>query len=109
MPWLSARRRSFLAKVQATLDSSGSMTAGELIQRLNQQIKGWALYHRHAVSQRIFAAVDDRIFWTLRRWWQRRHGQKSWGWIRRKYFQRAGDRDWVFTGVVRDGKGKGWP
>jgi RNA-directed DNA polymerase len=101
--------QTFLTKIQETLDGSGSMTAGELIQRLNQQIKGWTMYHRHAVSKRIFAAVDDRIFWKLRRWCRRRHRQKSWGWIRKKYFQWQGERDWVFTGVVRDGKGKGWP
>src|SRR5262249_52898473 len=35
--------KTFLAKVQETIDSSGSMTAGELIQRLNEQIKGWTM------------------------------------------------------------------
>ena len=62
------------------------------------------MYHRFAVSSRIFAAVDDRIFWKLRRWCRRRHRKKSWKWIRKKYFQRAGDRDWVFTGVIRDNR-----
>ena len=85
------------------------MTAGDMIRRLNQQIKGWTMYHRYAVSKRIFAAVDDRIFWKLRRWCRRRHRKKSWKWIKKKYFQREGDRDWVFTGVIRDSKGKAWP
>jgi RNA-directed DNA polymerase len=101
--------KTFLSKIQETIDNSGSMTAGDMIRRLNQQIKGWTMYHRFAVSSRIFAAVDDRIFWKLRRWCRKRHGQKSWGWIRKKYFQRAGDRDWVFTGVIRDSEGKVWP
>ncbi len=101
--------KTFLSKIQETIDNSGSMTAGDMIRRLNQQIKGWTMYHRFAVSSRIFRAVDDRIFWKLRRWCRKRHGQKSWGWIRKKYFQRAGDRDWVFTGVIRDSKGKVWP
>ena len=67
------------------------------------------MYHRFAVSSRIFAAVDNRIYWKLRRWCRKRHRQKSWGWLRKKYFQRAGDRDWTFTGVIRDSKGKVWP
>jgi RNA-directed DNA polymerase len=101
--------QTFLSRIQETIDRSGSQTAGDMIWRLNQQIKGWTMYHRFAVSSRIFAAVDDRIFWKLRRWCRKRHRSKSWGWIRKKYFQRAGDRAGVFTGVIRDSKGKGWP
>src|SRR5262249_44831760 len=101
--------KTFLSKVQATIDDSGSRTAGDMIRLLNQQIKGWTMYHRFVVSSRIFAAVDDRIFWKLRRWCRNRHPNKSWGWIRKKYFQRSGESDWVFTGVICDSKGKGWP
>src|SRR3954447_7372260 len=50
---------AFLSKIQETIDGSGGMTAGDLIRRLNQQIKGWAMYHRYAVSKCIFHAVDD--------------------------------------------------
>ena len=90
--------KTFLAKIQETIDNSGDMTAGDLIRRLNQQIKGWTMYHRYAVSKRIFAAVDNRIFWKLKRWCHRRHRQKSWKWIKKKYFQQVGHRNWVFTG-----------
>jgi RNA-directed DNA polymerase len=38
--------KTFLSKIQETIDNSGSLTAGELIRRLNQQIKGWVMYHR---------------------------------------------------------------
>ena len=101
--------KTFLAKIQETIDDSGSMTAGDLIRRLNQQIKGWTMYHRHAVSKRTFQAVDHRIFWKLMRWCRRRHRKKSWKWIKKKYFQRVGRRDWVFTGRIRDSQGKAWP
>src|SRR5262245_58566428 len=101
--------KTFLAKIQETLDTAGGMAAGDLIQRLNQQIKGWTMYHRYAVSKRIFQAVDNRIFWKLRRWCRQRHRKKSWKWIRQKYFQRVDRRDWVFTGVIRDSKGSAWP
>ena len=101
--------KTFLAKIQETIDDSGSMTAGDMVRRLNQQIKGWTMYHRHAVSKRTFQAVDHRIFWKLMRWCRRRHRKKSWKWIKKKYFQRVGSRDWVFTGMIRDSQGKAWP
>jgi RNA-directed DNA polymerase len=101
--------KTFLSKIQATIDDSGSRTVGDMIQRLNQQIKGWTMYHRFAVSRRTYAAVDHRIYWKLRRWCRKRHRSKSWKWIKKKYFQCAGDRDGVFTGVIVDRKGKGWP
>jgi RNA-directed DNA polymerase len=65
--------RTFLSRIQATIDDSGSRTVGDMIWRLNQQIKGWTMYHRFAVSGRTFAAVDHRIFWKLRRWCRKRH------------------------------------
>ena len=101
--------KTFLARIQETIDNSGSMTAGDMIFRLNQQIKGWTMYHRFAVSGRTFAAVDNQIFWKLRRWCRKRHSNKSWKWLKKKYFQREGGRAWVFTGVIRDKNGKGWP
>jgi RNA-directed DNA polymerase len=101
--------QTFLSKIQETLDNSDGMTAGDLIQRLNQQIKGWTMYHRYAVSKRIFQTVDHRIFWKLMRWCRRRHPQKSAEWIKRRYFQREDYRNWVFTGTIRDHKGKAWP
>src|SRR5207237_2082421 len=88
---------------------SGSMTAGDLIRRLNQQIKGWTMYHRYAVSKRIFTAVDARIFWKLMRWCRRRHPKKSGEWIKTRCFQREGHPDWVFTGTIRDSTGSARP
>ncbi len=97
--------QTFLSKIQATLDESGGQTVGELIRRLNQQIKGWTMYHRFAVSKRIFQAVDDRIFRKLMRWCRRCHPKKNWKWIKKRYFRREGNRSWVFTGTIRDSTG----
>jgi len=54
--------KTFLAGIRETIGDSGGQTAGELIRRLNQQIKGWAMYHRYASSKRTFTSVDRRIF-----------------------------------------------
>jgi RNA-directed DNA polymerase len=101
--------KTFLARIRETIDSSGSMTAGEMIWRLNRQIKGWTMYHRHAASKRIFTQMDRRIFRLVWHWCRRRHRQKSWSWIKGRYFKEQGHRHWVFTGALRDKKGKGWP
>lgn len=101
--------KTFLSKVQETIDSSGDLTAGEMIQRLNQQIKGWAMYHRYASSKRTFTHVDSRIFQKVWHWCRRRHPNKGRKWIKEKYFRRDGQRHWVFTGMRLDPKGQGWP
>jgi RNA-directed DNA polymerase len=101
--------KTFLAKIRETIDRSGGQTAGEMIRRLNQQIQGWTMYHRYASSKRTFHHVDHRIFRMVWRWCRRRHPKKSREWIKKKYFRQEGHRHWVFTGLLRDQRGKGWP
>jgi RNA-directed DNA polymerase len=101
--------RTFLGKIRETFRRSGSWTAGELIHRLNQQIKGWAMYHRHVASKHTFNRVDRRIFEMLRHWCRRRHPNKSWKWIKKKYFRSEGHRHWIFSGTLPDKDGKGIP
>jgi RNA-directed DNA polymerase len=102
--------KTFLSGIRDVIaEQGGHRTAGDLIHTLNDKIKGWAMYHRHACSKRTFAYVDHRIFCMIWRWCRRRHSSKSKKWIKAKYFQRIGDRDWVFTGTVRDENGKTHP
>src|SRR4051812_30632947 len=72
----SSNVQTFLTKIQETIDGSGSLTAGEMIRRLNQQIKGWTMYHRYAASKRTFNYVDHRIFQMVWRWCRRRRPPK---------------------------------
>jgi RNA-directed DNA polymerase len=98
--------RAFLGKIDAVIqDEGGSLTAGQLIQRLNPKIRGWALYHRHASSARTLARIDDVIFKKLGRWARRRHRGKSARWVRAKYFTRPSDGRWRFRGTVQDADG----
>jgi RNA-directed DNA polymerase len=102
--------KAFLAKIREVFrEQGGCCTAGELIRTLNAKIKGWTMYHRHACSKCTFSYVDRRIFRLLWRWCCRRHRGKSRRWIKEKYFKRFGKRNWVFTGSLRDGKGKSHP
>ena len=101
--------KTFLSKIRETIDNSGSKTAGEMIQRLNQQIKGWTMYHRYAASKRTFQYVDHRIFQMVWRWCRRRHRNKGRKWLKTTYFRQDGHRHWVFTGMLLNQKGQGRP
>ena len=69
----------------------------------------FSMYHRYAASKRTFSYVDDQIFRMVWRWCRRRHPNKSRKWIKKKYFRQDGHRHWVFTGLLLDQKGQGWP
>lgn len=98
--------KNFLEDVRRTIRAASGMTAAELIVQLNPKIRGWANYHRHAISKRIFSRVDYAIFKTLWAWANRRHLKKSARWIKDKYFTRRGGRDWWFFGVAVDEQGQ---
>jgi RNA-directed DNA polymerase len=105
----SSNVKTFFTKIRETIDNSGSLTAGEMIQRLNQQIKGWTMYHRYAASKRTFTHIDHRIFQMVWHWCRRRHQKKSWKWIKTHYFRRDGHRHWVFTSMLFHQNGQGRP
>src|SRR3954466_13908152 len=105
----SSNVKTFLTKIRETIDRSGSLTVGEMIRRLNQQIKGWTMYHRYAASKRTFNYVDHRIFQMVWHWCRRRHPKKSWRWIKTTYFRQDGHRHWVFTGTLLRQNGQGGP
>jgi RNA-directed DNA polymerase len=97
--------QTLLAKVRETIRAQGGhSTAGQLILRLNPQLRGWARYHRHGSSKRIFAKVDDAVYRTLWQWARRRHRGKRASWVQRRYFTEGNRRGLTFRGTVRDTK-----
>jgi hypothetical protein len=80
--------------------------AADLIQWLNPKIGGWSNYHRHVVSKRDFSRVDNAIFICLWQWARRRHPKKSPSWLKQKYFEQHGGRNWAFFGESCDDEGK---
>jgi len=83
-------------KIRDILKSNKTGQTDNLIQRLNPIIRGWANYYRHVVSKDVFGSIDHAIWKTTWQWSVRRHPKKSSRWIKDKYFQREGNRDWVF-------------
>ncbi len=98
--------KAFLHKVRKVIKTSGMMSAGQLIVQLNPILRGWANYHQHIVSKQTFGKVGSAIFKALWQWAKRRHPNKSGRWIKKKYFQSAGQRNWVFCGEIKDQEGK---
>ena len=95
----------FLAKVDDLIrHQGGHLTAGELIERLNLLIRGWANYHRHVSNNLRLAYVDRMLLGKLWRWARRRHRHKSTGGVNAKYFARPGVSGWRFRGSVTEKK-----
>ena len=100
---------AFLADLRSTVKSKKSVSSGELIRLLNPKIRGWANYYRHVVSKQTFSYVDHHIFQATWKWSLRRHPNKTVGWVKRKYFQSQGLRNWVFSGQTVDRNGAALP
>jgi RNA-directed DNA polymerase len=95
----------FLDGIRKIIKAGLGLSAAESIDWLNPKIQGWAKYHRHVVSKRVFQRVDHAIFISLRQWARRRHPEKSRGWLKQKYFERQGQDNWRFFGESCDADG----
>jgi RNA-directed DNA polymerase len=98
--------KTVLRNVRAVIKDNKSAAAGSLICQVNPIIRGWAMYHRYAVSAKVFQSVDHAIFQALWRWAKRRHPNKGVQWVKARYFHPIGARNWVFSGKVRGPKGQ---
>ena len=94
--------RSLKTKIHEIVKTSMGMASEMLIERLNPVIRGWCNYHNKVCSKETFQKVDRYIFYQIWRWAKRRHSNKSNGWIKTRYFERIGSRDWIFkTGNIK--------
>jgi RNA-directed DNA polymerase len=92
--------KAFVRKVRGIIKAHKSAAAGSLICLLNPLIRGWAQYHRHLISAKVFQSVDHAIFQALWRWAKRRHSNKGVRWVKARYFTTVGTHHWVFAGDV---------
>ena len=88
--------KNLKGKVHEIVKTSMGMAQELLIERLNPVIRGWCNYHSSVCSKETFQKVDRYIFYQIWRWSKRRHSNKSKGWIKDRYFERIGTRDWIF-------------
>ena len=95
-----------LTKIRCIIKENKTLTAGDLISRLNPIIRGWANYHQYVCSSKTYRQADAAIYNALWRWAKRRHPNKGARWVRQKYFKTLGNRHWVFSGEVAGKNGK---
>ena len=100
---------TFLTRVREIAKDNKQATAGNMIMLLNPVIRGWANYHKHVVSKKIYGSVDYAIFKILWQWAKRRHPNKGKRWVKDKYFRHLGNRKWVFAGTLPSTNGKPQP
>jgi RNA-directed DNA polymerase len=98
--------KTFLDGIRGVIKAALGMSAADLIDWLNPKIRGWSNYHRHVVSARVFSRVDYAIFIGLWQWARRRHPKKSSSWLKKKYFEQQGEKNWTFFGESCDDEGK---
>ena len=96
--------RSVLEKARHLIGKCRGLAAAVLIRKLNPLLRGWANYHRHVVSKRVFDRVGYCLKTMLWRWARRNHPKKSRGWIQRRYH--SADPHGAFSVWTSDREGK---
>jgi RNA-directed DNA polymerase len=76
--------RSLKAKIRALTHRKSQQDLGSVLIRLNQIMRGWANYFKHAVAKDRFSALHQFLWWRLIRMLQARH---HWSWkdVRRHF------------------------
>jgi RNA-directed DNA polymerase len=82
--------KALVQKIRETIKGTHGQTAATLIRKLNPIIRGWANYHRHVCSGKTFWTLHRVIHHQILCWARRTHPNKSYGWLKRKYFSSGG-------------------
>ena len=74
-------------KIRAIFLKYRSKNIEKLIDDTNNVIIGTANYWKQSSSKQTFYEVDNYVWTLIRRYLLRQHPNKSWKWIRNKYFK----------------------
>lgn len=74
--------RSVKAKIRALTRRTSQHPLGATLDRINQILRGWTTYFRHAVAARTFGHLQKFVWWRIVRW-QRELHRWNWADIRR--------------------------
>jgi len=90
-------QKDIIERIREVLQKAKAWDQDSLIRILNPKIRGWAQYHSHAVSSKVFSKLDNEIFNLLVFWAKRRHHDKGSQWTMTKYWHKIDDRTYVFS------------
>lgn len=81
------RIKRLKTKLKALFIKYRSDNIEELIKRVNSTIIGTANYWKQGVAKKAFGEVDNYIWTLIVQYLRRQHPNKSWKWIKTKYFK----------------------
>jgi len=94
--------KQFKSKVREVCKQLQGHNVDKLIDHLNPLIRGTANYWRTSSAKAIFSKMDNYIWTKIYRFVRRLHPNKSWHWIKEKYFPFYSDGkfygNWILTG-----------
>jgi RNA-directed DNA polymerase len=76
--------RAVKAKIRALTHRVSQANMGTVITRINQILRGWSNYFRHAVCKHTLNRLRHFVEWRLIRWLRKRHHWR-WGQFRRRF------------------------
>lgn len=87
--WTFPSKKSLAAvkhKIKSlTTRSTTYLSLKALLMRINQVLRGWAIYFRFDASKRTFAYLDYFTWWRILRWLRKKHPKRNWKYIRGRY------------------------
>jgi RNA-directed DNA polymerase len=69
--------RSVKAKIRALTPRTSQQDLQATLIRINQILRGWTTYFKHAIASRTFSHLHQYVWWRLVRWQRTRH---RWRW-----------------------------
>ncbi len=89
--------KTFIRKCSTIILKEGKASSqSDLIRRLNQVIRGWTNYHKHAVASQAFSYVNNTLYLLLQKWAKHRRPNKSKWWRLNKYWHEKDGKRWLF-------------
>lgn len=88
--------KNFLDDIRRTIKSNPTAKTESLIYLLNPKIRGWVNYYSNVASKKVFTYIDNNIYKAIINWIKRRHPNKGFPWMKKKYFRSQGLRNWIF-------------
>jgi len=69
------RSQRLRRNIELTFDRSTiTETLESRLKRINPILRGWGNFYRHAWgAKRVFTAIDNYVWWTIKRWLQKKH------------------------------------
>ena len=88
------------ARITQLLSGNYTVPATEMIEKINQIIRGWSAFYRHtSYSAHVMGRLDTIVFWKLGHWLARKYRTRV-NKLMRKWYRRSltsGARTWIVS------------